>query len=290
MPDVVNQTQAAATQTLHGDNLDVGTTNTEVSATVQVGVVVATDPKAGTSVKKNSSVTLVVSAGPPVNVPSVVDQTLAQAEQLLGAAQLSYVPKFWPSNKPVGQVLSQDPAAGQKVKSGTKVTLTVSGNQTSVSVPGVLGLSPSAAGAKLQQANLSVGNQTNGCSGQYPSGQVQSQNPAANATEPPNTAVNIVVSNCVAVPGVVGQSSGAAQATVSNTGLVATTTTDTTCANGATAGQVDGQNPGSTALVAPGSTVTLSVCQPATTTTTTSTPTSSTTTSSTTATPTTKGP
>lgn len=91
-----------------------------------------------------------------------------------------------------------------------------------------------------------------------------------------------MVSNCVGVPGVVGQSSGTAQAVISNAGLVASTTTDSTCANGASAGQVDGQNPGATALVGPGSTVTLSVCQPATTTTstTTTTPTSSTTTSS----------
>jgi beta-lactam-binding protein with PASTA domain len=227
-----------------------------------------------------------VSAGPPVDVPSVVGQSLAQAEQLLSAAQLAYDPKFVSSDKPVGQVLAQNPAAGQKVKSGTKVTLTVSGTQTSVSVPSVLGLSPSAAGAKLQQSNLSVGSQTNACSGQYPSGQVQAQNPAGNATVPPNTAVNIVVSNCVAVPGVVGQTSSAAQATISNAGLVPSTTPDAACPNGATAGQVDAQNPAATTLVAPGSTVTLSVCQPTPTTTTTAPTSTTTTTTSASATPT----
>ena len=282
VPDLVGKPQAAAVQTLRTDNLTVGTTTMVASTTVASGVVVSTDPKAGTSVKKNSSVNLVLSAGPPVSVPSVVDQSLAQAEQLLGAAGLGYTTKFVPSNKPVGQILAQDPAAETKVTAGSKVTLTVSGTQTSTPVPSVLGLSPSSAGAKLQQASLNVGNQLSGCSGQFPSGQVQSQNPAPNAAVPPQTTVNIVVSNCVGVPGVVGQSSGTAQAVISNAGLVASTTTDSTCANGASAGQVDGQNPGATALVGPGSTVTLSVCQPATTTTstTTTTPTSSTTTSS----------
>ena len=287
VPDVVGQTQAMAMQTLHDDNLDVGATSTVVSTTVQSGVVVSTDPKAGTSVSKNSAVDLVVSAGPPVSVPPVVGQQLAQAEQLLGAAGLGYTTRFVSSDKPVGQVLAQDPAADQKVKSGAKVALTVSGTQTSVTVPSVLGESPTAAGAKLQQANLSVGNQTSACSGQYPSGVVASQNPAPNATVPPNTSVSIVVSDCVSVPGVVGQSAGAAQAAITNAGLVATTTTDTTCGNGASAGQVDSQNPSATSLVAPGSTVTLSVCQPATTTTTspTTTSTSTTTSSTTTTTP-----
>ena len=283
VPSVVGQPQAAAVQALHNANLDVGTTKTEASSTVQVGVVISTDPRAGASVSKNSPVDLVVSAGPPVNVPSVVDQTLTQAEQILNAGGLGFTTKFVSSNKPVGQVLAQDPAAGQKVKAGTKVTLTVSGTQTSVTVPSVLGLSPSAAGAKLQQANLSVGNQTSGCSGQYPSGQVQAQNPAANTTQPPNLAVNIVVSTCVGVPGVIGQTAGSAQAAVTNAGLVATTTNDTTCGNGASPGQVDAQNPGPNALVGPGSTVTLSVCQPATTTT-------SSTTTTTSSTTTTKGP
>ena len=74
---------------------------------------------------------------------------------------------------------------------------------------------------------------------------VSSQNPGPNATAQPNSAVNLVISNCVTVPGVVGQSATAAAAAISGAGLVANTTTDTACANGATAGTVDNQSPGS---------------------------------------------
>ncbi len=290
VPDVVGQTSDRAAQTLHNDNLTVGTTRSVISTTVASGVVVSTDPKGGASVSKNSAVNLVVSAGPPVSVPSVVGQQLVLAEQNLTAAGLAYEPPtFVSSDKPEGQVLAQNPAAQHKVKAGTKVVLTVSGKQTSATVPSVLGLSPSAAGAKLQQSNFNVGSQTNGCPAPYPAGQVAAQNPAADSSQQPNTAVNIVVSNCVSVPGVVGQSANAAQATISNQGLSPNPTTDATCANGASPGQVDSQSPSSGTLVAQGTTVNISVCQPATTTTTstsTTTTTPSSTTSSTSVTPT----
>ncbi len=284
VPDVVGQQISAATQTLQNDHLAVGTTSSVISGTAPNGVVLSTNPKAGTSVSKNAAVNLVVSAGPAVNVPSVVGHPFAEATQLLSGAGLSYTVKYVPSNKPVGTVLAQDPAGGAKVKSTQKVLLTVSGTQTSVSVPSVLGQSPAQAGVKLSQAGLNVGNQSNGCSGQYPNGQVQSQNPAPGATVQPNNSVNIVVSNCVPVPGVVGQTSSAAQAAITNAGLVANSTTDTTCANGAAPGTVDSQNPGPGAQVTGGSAVSLSVCQPAVTTTTTSPSTTTSTTSNSTST------
>ena len=174
------------------------------------------------------------------------------------------------SNQPVGTVLSQDPAAGTKILETRKVVLTVSGTQTSVSVPSVVGQSPASAGGILTQAGLNVGSQTTACSGQ-PNGVVSAQNPAAGATVPPNTPVNLVVSSgsCVSVPGVVGQSQGAATSAITGAGLVANTTFDTGCPNGAQPGNVDSQSPAPNAQVNSGTTVNISVCQSATTTTTT---------------------
>src|SRR6185437_7838047 len=131
VPDVAGQSIAQATRTLQDNNLTVGETSTVISTTVHSGNVVSTNPASGKSVSKNSAVNLVVSAGPPVSVPSVVNQQLAQAEQLLSAAGLGYNQRFVSSNKAVGTVLTQDPAAEQEVKAGTKIQLTVSGNQTS---------------------------------------------------------------------------------------------------------------------------------------------------------------
>jgi serine/threonine-protein kinase len=148
------------------------------------------------------------------------------------------------------------------------VTLTVSGTQSTVAVPSVVGQSPARAGSILTQDNLSVGSQTTACSSQ-PNGMVSAQSPASGANVPPNTPVNLVVStgNCISVPGVVGQSQSAATSAITGAGLVANTTFDTSCAGGAQPGNVDSQTPAAGAQVNSGTTVNISVCQSATTTT-----------------------
>ncbi len=286
VPNVVGEPESVATQTLQNDHLSVGTTTSRAS-TATKGTVLSTHPAAGASVSKNSSVNLVLSAGPNVpivQVPSVAGQQLAAAIQQLQAAGFTYTVKYTTSDKPEGTVLSQTPAGGAKVHANVPIALTVSGTQTSVSVPSVLGQSPTNAGALLTRAGLNIGSQTSACSSQYGTGLVSSQNPAGGANVPPNTAVNLVISNgsCVSVPSVIGQTASSAQSQISGAGLVANTTTDTACANNAQPGNVDGQNPAGGAEVPNGSTVNITVCQPATTTTTTSTTTPSSSTTSTT--------
>ena len=79
---------------------------------------------------------------------------------------------------------------------------------------------------------------------------------------PVGTRVTLFISTgkpLVTVPDVVGQSEGAARAALSNAGLVATTTTETTSTT--PAGQVVGQSPGGDTRVPPGSTVNLVVAK-----------------------------
>jgi serine/threonine-protein kinase len=210
----------------------------------------------------------------------VTQKQLTVAIGLLQAENLQYTVHNVTSNQPVGTVLSQRPAAGQKIPQTEKVALTVSGTQSTASVPSVVGQSPSHAGSILAQAGLAVGGQSTGtaCSGQA-TGLVSAQNPSAGQTVPANTPVNLILSpgQCVPVPGVVGQSQGSATSAISGAGLIANTTFDAACPGGAQPGNVDSQSPAANAQVTGGSTVTISVCQAATTTTTT-TPSSTTTT------------
>ncbi len=276
VPDVVGLPVSQATQTLQNDHLTVGSQTVETSNTTK-GDVVSTNPKAGASVSKNSTVHLVVSGGPnipTVVVPSVTGKQLTQAIALLQGANLGYTVHNVSSTQSVGTVLSQDPDGGTKIPETQKVTLTVSNTQTSVSVPSVVGQSPAAAGATLRGDNLNVGSQTTACSSQ-PNGVVSAQNPSPGISVPPNTSVNLVVSSgsCATVPSVVGQTQNAATSAITGAGLVANTTFDTTCPGGAQPGNVDTQSPAANAQVNSGSTVNISVCQSATTTTTTTTPT-----------------
>ncbi len=273
VPDVVGETTATATQTLQNDHLTLGPTTFRTSTTAK-GLVLATNPKAGTSVSRNSAVGLVISDGPnipTVQVPTVTNEQLAPAIQKLTAANLTYSVKYINSNQPVGFVISQNPAGGTSIKANVPVVLTVSGTQTAVPVPSVIGQSPASAGAILAQKGLNVGSQSQGCPSASSSGTVAAQSPGAGQSVAPNSSVNLVISNCVAVPGVIGQSASSAQNAITNAGLVPNTTFDSGCANNAQDGNVDGQDPAGNAQVANGSTVNISVCQSNTTTTTTTT-------------------
>jgi serine/threonine-protein kinase len=281
VPNVVGQTTAAATQSLKNEGLILKLpSQSEASATIAAGRVINTDPKAGTSVSKNSTVRLIVSTGPTiptVQVPAVTNEQLSAAIQKLTATNppLTYKVKYAPSNQPNGWVLSQDPAAGATIKANVPITLTVS-NQTTVSVPSVLGQSPTAAGAALARAGLNVGSTSQGCPAAYQSGTVAAQDPGGGQNLQPNGSVNLVISNCVSVPGVVGQTANSAQNQITNAGLTANTTFDTTCPGNAQPGNVDNQSPSGGSQVASGGTVNISVCQPNTTTTSASTTTTTT--------------
>src|SRR5690242_5841622 len=66
VPDVVGQTQAAATTAITNAGLKLGSVTTRASSTVAAGSVVSQNPAAGTAVPPLSVVDLVVASGPPV--------------------------------------------------------------------------------------------------------------------------------------------------------------------------------------------------------------------------------
>jgi beta-lactam-binding protein with PASTA domain/tRNA A-37 threonylcarbamoyl transferase component Bud32 len=288
VPTLSGQTVSSATSMLQSDNLKLGNVTHRTSPTVATGLVISSNPGAGASVSKNSSVNLVVSTGPVivfVQVPSVVGDSFTQATQALGApgVNLAYRTTFVTSSKPAGTVLKQDPAGGTRVKSTTTVQLTVVSQQNVTSVPSVLGNTPAAAGSLLSKSNLNVGTQTMACSSQFGSGLVMSQSPGAGTNAQLNSPVDLVISTgpCVAVPSVIGETKSQADSDITNANLVPVFTTDTACAGGSAApGTVDSQTPSATpassSQVSSGATVTMGVCEPAATTTTTSTTTPST--------------
>ena len=76
VPDVVNQTQAAAEAAIVAATLTVGNVTTAYSPTVTAGNVISQNPIGGASALPGTPVDLVVSLGvEPVLVPDVVNQT-----------------------------------------------------------------------------------------------------------------------------------------------------------------------------------------------------------------------
>jgi len=82
VPNVVGDTQAAATAAITGAGLVLGTVTTQSSSTVASGDVISESPVAGTSVSNGSAVNIVVSTGPAqVAVPNVVGDTKQPQQQ-----------------------------------------------------------------------------------------------------------------------------------------------------------------------------------------------------------------
>jgi serine/threonine-protein kinase len=293
VPGVAGETVQAATQTLSAQNLSVGSTSSRTSNSTARGLVIATNPSAGTKVDKNSRVNLVVSAGPVVTMvtvpPSLVGEQFTAVTQALTKAGLAYKTTYVTSNKPAGTVLTVDPASGNSVRSTTVIKLTVVSSQSSVNVPNVVGFSQTSAGSAITGANLTVGSTTSACSQSVATGDIASQTPAANTQQQAGTPVNLVVSNgpCSAtVPDVLQESQSAAMTAIGNTPGLTPVFNPVDCSQtGGTVGTVQTESPAAGTVLSPPfpQTVTMTVCEqpPPTTTTTTTSGGSSTTTSTT---------
>jgi len=126
VPQLRGQSVADATTALQATNLVLGGSQTAFDDEIPDGQVVGSEPVAGTPLKAQSAVTLIVSKGPaPVQVPDVVG--LGQAEASAALEQAGLVPNPTQALPVVvlGRVYSQDPAPGSTVPRGTTITFTV---------------------------------------------------------------------------------------------------------------------------------------------------------------------
>ncbi|NAZ87319.1 Stk1 family PASTA domain-containing Ser/Thr kinase, partial [Kineococcus indalonis] len=155
-------------------------------------------------------------------VPQVVGLPQGQAEQLVRDAGLEPVVQQAPSaDVPAGNVISADPAVGERVALRGTVTLTVSTGPEQVTVPDVSGSSQDDARAALRSAGLEIGSVES--TDEDPGaerGTVVRTDPEARASVARGTEVAIyVASGQVTVPDVTGRSLDDAQAALNDLGL-----------------------------------------------------------------------
>jgi serine/threonine-protein kinase len=180
VPDVVGQAQDYVTSLLK-QHFVVQTVK-GYSDTLPVGYVVGTDPAAGTPLKPNSVVKVIVAQGGfPVHVPSVVGKQLAEAEATLRGAGFDVdVQRRDDQGHPHDQVLEQNPPAGQGIKSanGVKVVLIVANGPPGPPMPAVVGWGCNDAVNNLRGAGMNVN--VNGNQIQWFFWHVLSQDPQPN--------------------------------------------------------------------------------------------------------------
>ena len=138
-----------------------------------------------------------------------------------------------------GQIIDQDVAKGETIKTGTTIKVTVSAgseeeNAKDVDVPDVIGKTAEAAMATLEDKNLTVSREFE-FSNDVPSGQVIRQDPKAGKTVKEGTKVTIYVSQgteSIKVTDVRGKSEADAKAALSDFDVTTTTEHSDTVAEG----------------------------------------------------------
>ena len=150
MPSVIDLPSAEAIALLQGEDLEVSTTFEE-REDVPPDIVFAQDPDPGVEVEKGDTVTIVVSQGSnAVALPNVVGLQQADAvAQLNGLNMEAVVVEIDTQDQPEGTVLAQDPAPGEEVPEGTRVTLQVVGPAATIAIPDVAGQDQLSAAATL---------------------------------------------------------------------------------------------------------------------------------------------
>jgi len=129
MPDVRGLKQADAIAKIEKMGLKVGRVSERTSDEEEAGVVIASDPRAGTRVTKGETVDLVISKGKKekkASVPDVTGLPLESARKTLTSAgfKVGSVEKK-ASKQAAGTVISQSPSGGAEALSGESIHLVV---------------------------------------------------------------------------------------------------------------------------------------------------------------------
>ncbi|MDO4901309.1 Stk1 family PASTA domain-containing Ser/Thr kinase [Actinomyces sp.] len=158
VPDVVGSSEQAAATAITDAGLSLGAVTKTYSDSVASGMVISSDPRAGTTVNHSSAVAIVVSLGrQPATIPDVTGMSVADATTALEAAGLTLGTQSEAYSDTVasGLVISSSPASGARgYHRGDTVDVTVSKGPEMVNVPDVTGMSPEEASAALKDAGL----------------------------------------------------------------------------------------------------------------------------------------
>jgi beta-lactam-binding protein with PASTA domain/Ca2+-binding RTX toxin-like protein len=130
VPLITGGTEAAAVNSIIEAGLVVGTVTTVVDPTVVAGTIVAQSPAAALNVQPGTAVNYTKSTGGSL-VPSVLNFVQAVAASTITSAGLvvGTVTFAAHANVPAGSVISQTPASGTVVPTGSAVNLVVSTGQ-----------------------------------------------------------------------------------------------------------------------------------------------------------------
>ena len=226
--NIIGSTEKAASKYLSSMGL-TPVSEYAASEDVEDGYVFDCSPGVDQNVKKGSKVTIYVSTGNgkiEVPVPSLVDRTLASAQDMLKNLNLKPDITYEYDNREEGIVIRQNPDPGIKMEEGSTVAVVVSKGPKKVytTVPSLLNKTKSEAQSMLESANLQIGDVREEYDDEVEAGKIISQSKDSGTQVEENTRIDVVISKGKEViqsevPQIIGLSESDALSRLSEKGL-----------------------------------------------------------------------
>ena len=263
IPDVTNLTQAEASQIL----LDLGLTpipNAVINDAVGDDIVYAQDPPPTATGYQGDVVTITYNPARKLQaVPPIQGLSVESATQILAPLGLQLVILEVRNDAlvPLNQIISQDPLANVQVRSGSAVSVIVSGGSGGNNIPNIEGQVSSAAEQLLKSSpyNFVVTIATEP-SATVEKGRAISTDPIIGTPLPAGSAIKLIVSSgspTVVVPDVTAKTEAEAQTAINAAGLITEIKYQSVPVGDASDGRVISQSREALSAVAPGTKVTL---------------------------------
>ena len=267
IPDVTNRTQAEASQLL----LDMGLTpipNAVINDAVDDDIVYAQDPPATAAGHQGDVVTITYNPARQLQtVPPIQGLSVENATKILAALgfQLVILEVRNDPLVPLNQIITQEPLANEQVRSGSAVSVVVSGGTGGNNIPNIEGQVSSAAEQLLKSSPYNfIVKITVEPSATVEQGRAIRTDPAIGTPLPAGSAIALIVSSgspTVIVPDVTGKSEGEAQIAINAAGLITEIKYQNVPVGDANDNRVISQSREAQSAVAPGSTVILVIGQ-----------------------------
>jgi serine/threonine-protein kinase len=192
VPKLKGMTEDEAQDALAQTHLAYGTTKERWSDTVPEGQVIASKPKAGTTLRPDAAVDLVVSKGPkPITLKDWIGKDADDALAWMESKGLEgkVVSEEYSDTVDAGDVISMDPPSGTTLHRGDDVRLVVSKGPELVDVPSVRGEGVDAARQTLEGLGFHV--ETREAPGSLGLGFVWSQDPEGGTRVPQGSTITL---------------------------------------------------------------------------------------------------
>lgn len=172
VPRLVGETTAVAEYLIKNNDLK-GNPSYDYSDSVEKGYVISQSPDAGDKIEKGGQVSYVISLGPKITVPELINLKQDEAEEKLSDAKLGCkVESEYSDSVEAGYVIRQSEEKGTVVEEGTVITIVVSlgKEETTAMIPNVIGHTEEEAIAMFNKAGLRYKNMGTQNSDEYEAG------------------------------------------------------------------------------------------------------------------------